>query len=325
MTDHGAGAVSLYAVRGQPKICSTCTWIRCRIRRTGRRSARAARRRKIGRSAWARATSRAPPPRWSPWPTSPNGDVRCCCPPTKKPTMRAASLVSRGQAGIRRSHRRRADHGRSRARASRHPFGAVRFDGQAGHASGEQKPSDSALHQAMRWGAAALRFRRQVSRMSASADSPACASISARIEGGIKANMIAPTAEVRFGFRPLPTDGTRTVAADDSAPGGAACRRSSPRRFAAPRCRRATPRQAETRRLAARDLADELNIPIGNAVDFWTEAALFSAAGYTTLRLRSWRHRAGAHRRRVGRTRPVAALRRNLCAHHRRIIEHGSA
>jgi acetylornithine deacetylase len=40
---------------------------------------------------------------------------------------------------------------------------------------------------------------------------------------------------------------------------------------------------AEARRLAARDLADELEIPVGNAVDFWTEAALFSAAGYTAF------------------------------------------
>jgi acetylornithine deacetylase len=40
---------------------------------------------------------------------------------------------------------------------------------------------------------------------------------------------------------------------------------------------------AEARRLLARDLADELELPIGNAVDFWTEAALFSAAGYTTF------------------------------------------
>jgi acetylornithine deacetylase len=40
---------------------------------------------------------------------------------------------------------------------------------------------------------------------------------------------------------------------------------------------------AEAKRLAARDLADELGLPIGNAVDFWTEAALFSAAGYTTF------------------------------------------
>ena len=29
--------------------------------------------------------------------------------------------------------------------------------------------------------------------------------------------------------------------------------------------------------------AEELGLPIGNAVDFWTEASLFSAAGYTTM------------------------------------------
>ena len=40
---------------------------------------------------------------------------------------------------------------------------------------------------------------------------------------------------------------------------------------------------AEDRRLAARDLADELGLPIGNAVDFWTEASLFSRAGMTAF------------------------------------------
>ena len=40
---------------------------------------------------------------------------------------------------------------------------------------------------------------------------------------------------------------------------------------------------AEERRLLARDLADELGLPIGNAVDFWTEASLFSQAGLTAL------------------------------------------
>ena len=38
-------------------------------------------------------------------------------------------------------------------------------------------------------------------------------------------------------------------------------------------------RLPEERRLQARDLADALQLPIGNAVDFWTEASLFSAAG----------------------------------------------
>ena len=40
---------------------------------------------------------------------------------------------------------------------------------------------------------------------------------------------------------------------------------------------------AEARRLKARDLADECGLPIGHAVDFWTEASLFSAAGMTAL------------------------------------------
>ncbi len=40
---------------------------------------------------------------------------------------------------------------------------------------------------------------------------------------------------------------------------------------------------AEDNRLHARDLADELGLPIGNAVDFWTEASLFSRAGLTAL------------------------------------------
>ena len=30
-------------------------------------------------------------------------------------------------------------------------------------------------------------------------------------------------------------------------------------------------------------LAHALDLPIGNAVDFWTEASLFSAAGYTAI------------------------------------------
>jgi acetylornithine deacetylase len=41
--------------------------------------------------------------------------------------------------------------------------------------------------------------------------------------------------------------------------------------------------RAEERRLAARDMAEALGLPIGNAVDFWTEASLFSATGLTAL------------------------------------------
>ncbi|MGN6740997.1 acetylornithine deacetylase [Dyella sp.] len=157
----------------------------------------------------------------------------------------------------------------------------MRFVGHAGHASGEQKPSDSALHQAVRWGDAALDFAAAQSHERFGGLTGLRFNIG-RIEGGIKANMIAPTTEVRFGFRPLPTmdpermlETLRTLV--DPAPAEFT---ETFRGDSLPAGDTAT---AETRRLAARDLADELEIPVGNAVDFWTEAALFSAAGYTAF------------------------------------------
>ncbi|WP_426271176.1 acetylornithine deacetylase [Dyella kyungheensis] len=157
----------------------------------------------------------------------------------------------------------------------------MRFKGSAGHASGEQKPSDSAVHQAVRWGAAALDYVEKQAHERFGGLTGLRFNIG-RVDGGIKANMIAPSADVRFGFRPLPTMAPeqllhtfRTLVEPqpvefeelfrgDSLPAGDTA-------------------TAEARRLAARDLADELNIPIGNAVDFWTEAALFSAAGYISF------------------------------------------
>jgi acetylornithine deacetylase len=157
----------------------------------------------------------------------------------------------------------------------------MRFTGQAGHASGEQKPADSALHQAVRWGSAALDFVAAQSHERFGGLTGLRFNIG-RIEGGIKANVIAPAAELRFGFRPLPTmdpDGllARFRSLGEVPPSHA---EETFRGASLPAGDTAT---AETRRLAARDLADELAIPVGNAVDFWTEAALFSAAGYTAF------------------------------------------
>ena len=157
----------------------------------------------------------------------------------------------------------------------------MRFAGYAGHASGEQKASDSALHQVMRWGDAALDFVAAQSHERFGGLTGLRFNIG-RVEGGIKANMIAPSAEVRFGFRPLPTMDPdqllrqfRTLVEPQPAEFEETFRGASlPAGDTA---------NAEANRLAARDLADELEIPVGNAVDFWTEAALFSAAGYTAF------------------------------------------
>jgi acetylornithine deacetylase len=157
----------------------------------------------------------------------------------------------------------------------------MRFKGKAGHASGEQKASDSALHQVIRWGAAALDFVAAQSHERFGGLTGLRFNIG-KVEGGIKANVIAPTGDVRFGFRPLPSMDAdrmleifRTLVEPYPIEYGETFRGDS-----LPAGDTAT---AEARRLAARDLADELGIPVGNAVDFWTEAALFSAAGYTSF------------------------------------------
>lgn len=154
----------------------------------------------------------------------------------------------------------------------------MRFSGHAGHASGDIKASDSAVHQAIRWGAAALDHVDTLAHERFGGLTGLRFNIG-RVEGGIKANMIAPTADVRFGFRPLPSmDPDQLLETFRSLvePHPVSYEELF-RGMSLPAGDIAT---AETRRLAARDLADELGIPVGNAVNFWTEAALFSEAGY---------------------------------------------
>ena len=158
---------------------------------------------------------------------------------------------------------------------------SMRFAGTAGHASVQQAPADSAIHQAIRWGDRAL------------AHVDACAHHRfggltglrfnvGRIEGGIKANVIAPSAGLRFGLRPLPSmdmDELLATLRGFADPDVAEFEET----FRGPSLPAGALADAESRRLAARDVADALELPIGNAVDFWTEASLFSQAGYTAL------------------------------------------
>ena len=104
-----------------------------------------------------------------------------------------------------------------------------------------------------------------------------------KVEGGIKANVIAPSAEVRFGFRPLPSHDIDALHARFGACAAAGALERYEETFRGPSLPAGDIATAEERRLAARDLADELHLPIGNAVDFWTEASLFSQAGLTAF------------------------------------------
>ena len=158
----------------------------------------------------------------------------------------------------------------------------LKFKGEAGHASGANAMEANALHQAMRWGANAL----------ALVDGEAGARFGGltglrfnigKVEGGIKANVIAPSAEVRFGFRPLPSHDPDALHARFGACANAEALAHYEETFRGPSLPAGDTATAEERRLAARDLADGLGLPIGNAVDFWTEASLFSQAGLTAF------------------------------------------
>lgn len=283
VTDHGAGAVSMLAVRGNPTrlfnvhldtVPSSEAWSAdpLKLRVTGDRA--------IGLGAC---------------------DIKGAA-----AGLVAAAAVTEGDAAFLFSTDEEANDARCIAAflARDHGFGEVivaeptmceavlahrgigsvlmKFRGHAGHASGVDAMHASALHNAMRWGNAALEFVESQSHQRFGGLTGLRFNIG-RVEGGIKANMIAPSAEVRFGFRPLPSMPVEGLHETFRALPGSAAIESYQETFHGPSLPAGNIAGAEQRRLAARDLADALELPIGNAVDFWTEASLFSAAGLTAL------------------------------------------
>ncbi len=156
----------------------------------------------------------------------------------------------------------------------------MQFKGEAGHASGANALQASALHQAVRWGGHALGLVEAEAQARFGGLTGLRFNIG-RIEGGIKANMIAPSAELRFGFRPLPSHDIDGLHARFRECADVPVQYEET--FRGPSLPSGDVAAAEERRLAARDLAEDLQLPIGNAVDFWTEASLFSQAGMTAF------------------------------------------
>lgn len=153
--------------------------------------------------------------------------------------------------------------------------GTARFRGVSGHASSGNADRDSALHHAVRWSAAAM-------DLAARADDREVGGLTGirfnlgRIEGGVKPNMIAADATVRFGFRPLPGEQDDAQFAAFAALAAPYEARVEPG-FVAPSL------PAPGRKPVPDALLADYGLEAAPAVDFWTEAALFSAAGYDTV------------------------------------------
>ncbi|TBR07759.1 MAG: acetylornithine deacetylase [Lysobacter sp.] len=158
----------------------------------------------------------------------------------------------------------------------------ARFRGNAGHASASDALQSSAVHRAMRWGVAALDMVEAAAHERFGGLTGLRFNIGT-MEGGIKGNVIAPSAQLRFNFRPLPSMDTDSLHARLRSLADEGWLDAYEETFRGPPLPAGGLDVAESRRLSARDLAEELNLPVGNAVDFWTEASLFSESGLTAV------------------------------------------
>lgn len=156
----------------------------------------------------------------------------------------------------------------------------LRFQGKAGHASSPDALANNALHHAIRWGSKALAYV-ETQQDTTFAGLQGLRFNVGRVEGGIKANVIAPSAEVRFGFRPLPSQGLDPV--HERLEAMAEGLVSYDQLFRGPPLPSGQPEQAEQRRTEAVAFAHRCGLPHGPSVDFWTEASLFSEAGLTAV------------------------------------------
>ena len=139
--------------------------------------------------------------------------------------------------------------------------GMLAFHGTAAHSSAAG--GSSANHALVRWASAALAWAETHGDVRFNVG---------RVEGGLKPNVVAAEAMARFGVRPPPTESPNDVllalarlAEDDAVYTDG---------FLGPPLR-------ETAK--ARTLATSYGLPVGAAVDFWTEAALFADAGYAAM------------------------------------------
>lgn len=161
------------------------------------------------------------------------------------------------------------------------------FEGRAGHSSEARALTDSAVHQAAHWMHAALAWAAAQQQAARLEDLRGVCFNIGTMSGGVKNNVIAPSAALTFGMRPLPgqdeqalVDALRCLH-DGAHPARWTRRYHGPSLPGGEALARAGGLEAAVADAAA--LAARLALPRGPAVDFWTEAALFSAAGLPAI------------------------------------------
>jgi len=149
------------------------------------------------------------------------------------------------------------------------------FQGNPGHSSEARALEENANHRMARWAGEALKLARQKKQ---SEDDPATCINLGLMDGGTKSNVIAGQAFVHWSARLQPgesnQDFLREIQACDESQAGTI--------WEVPFSGEPLPATGRTDQ-AARDFCTRRGVEIGNSVDFWTEAALFSEAGMPVM------------------------------------------
>lgn len=145
------------------------------------------------------------------------------------------------------------------------------FQGTPGHSSEARALRENANHQLARWASRALALAE--SRKSSAGDPGSCLNIG-RIEGGTKSNVIAGSAFVHWSARLRPGESNEAFLADIRACVDEDARVNWDVPFRGEPLPAAGQSDCEARAWCA-----SRQLEMGEPVDFWTEASLFSAAG----------------------------------------------
>ena len=153
--------------------------------------------------------------------------------------------------------------------------GTQEFFGKAGHSSDKRALNDNAIHKMTAWAQQALKVAKSYNNESIGPLQGLAFNLGL-IEGGIKPNIIADHASVKFGFRPLPGQSVENLLSDLGI-------ESSDKNVKFTQGFRAPSLPANGTIETLEHFARDLGLNISPPVNFWTEASLFSEAGFKAI------------------------------------------
>lgn len=159
----------------------------------------------------------------------------------------------------------------------------ISFKTNSGHSSEPRALKENAIHQAANWMSQAIEWGTEQIQFSHQNLQGVCLNLG-KIEGGIKPNIIAPEVTLQMGIRPLPGDNPEQKLKELMNSIEASQQVTVTPKFIAPSFPAKKPdAHFEQAQISNEYLAKTLGLEVSDAVNFWTEAALFSEAGYQSI------------------------------------------